>query len=570
MKERRELSGLFLLLFISIIIIGTFALTMSDTGKNREHYEELNEGWLVSINGESHPDVAMEQFVFPLADRGDEFVLETKMPERVIDNPILVFFSVHAVITAEIDGQEIYRYGQELYEAGKLIGYGYQCISLPEDYAGKTLRIRLNVCEDAAFSSFDVPKLYDANWYVKDYLKENRVPLIINLFLIVFGFCMVGVALGFMIGIRSFRWIKLLWMALFSIEIGLWSLCSYNLMFLFYDNPSRKSFTEFITLYLLPLSVFAYFHEEAAGAGGKVRKAAYYAILLLQTCFIITACILQFTGVCRFPQVLRLQHIIMGMMMVYLIGMFVSDIRHKRMKNTVLFVGIVTMILFAVVDLLRFNFEKYISMESGQQYVGVFSIGVMIFIAAMLIDFSQNIIHALYDGARSEALEKLAYTDELTGLSNRRACEEAMDELDAGESGSYAIGVFDLNNLKQVNDRFGHEEGDEFIKAFGVILSEAFSECGFVGRTGGDEFMVILHDVTREMIDNRLAQMQEKMLLKNREHKHWGLSTAYGVCESKEAPDQAARELYRIADERMYACKQEMKKGRAESVSSFV
>lgn len=111
-----------------------------------------------------------------------------------------------------------------------------------------------------------------------------------------------------------------------------------------------------------------------------------------------------------------------------------------------------------------------------------------------------------------------------------------------------------------MDDRFGHEEGDEFIKAFSTILSRAFSEYGFVGRTGGDEFMVILQGVTREMIDDCLAQMQEKMLLKNREHKHWGLSTAYGICESKEAPDKAARELYRIADERMYACKQEMKK----------
>lgn len=561
MKDRRELPGVLILIFVGVILLGVMALTALHTGKMQAHYEELDEGWLVTKNGELCSGTTMSTLVFPLADRGDTFELETTLPKHVVADPILVFFSVHSTLCVELDGEEIYRYGQELYEAGKLTGYGYQCISLPEAYEGRTLRIYLTVCEDAAFSSFDVPKIYDANWYVRDYLKENRIPLIINLFLIVFGICMLGVALVFIVSTRSLQWIKLLWVALFSIDIGLWSLCSYNLMFLFFDDLRRKVLLEFGMIYLLPIPVFAYFYEDVMREGGRVRKGIYWGILSLQILFSLTAYALQMTGLCRFPKLLRIQHLIMGMMVAELVWIFVSDIRRRKLKNAVLLTGVVVMVLSAVIDLLRFNVEKYISMASGRRYVGGFSIGVMIFIASMMIDFSRNVTRALYDAAKGEALKKLAYTDALTGLANRRSCEDAFDELDAeAEKKAYAVGVFDLNNLKQVNDRLGHEEGDAFIKAFGEILSEVFSEDGLVGRTGGDEFLVILNDVSAERIDALIGRMEELIARENKKHQSWNLSTAYGISGHEEEPKKSARQLYKLADERMYACKQEMKR----------
>lgn len=125
MKNRRELPGVLILLFVSVILLGVVALTAFHDGKMQSHYEELDEGWLVTKNGEVCPGTMMNTLVFPLADRGDTFELETILPDRSIANPILVFFSVHSTITVELDGEEIYHYGQEFYEAGKLTGYGY-------------------------------------------------------------------------------------------------------------------------------------------------------------------------------------------------------------------------------------------------------------------------------------------------------------------------------------------------------------------------------------------------------------------------------------------------------------
>ncbi len=563
MKTQKELSGILILLFIGVLFIGIVVFAASDKGIDESHYINLNEGWHVAVNGEICDQTAMDSLVFPLVGRGDEVVLETRLPQAALDNPILVFYSVHSTVLVELDGEEIFRYGQELYEEGRLVGYGYHCIDLPEAYEGKSLRVKLLVCEDAAFSSFDTPRLYDANWYIRDYLKENRIPLIINIFLIVFGICMIGVSAVFIIRLKSLQWLKLLWVALFSIGIGCWSLCSYNLTFLLYDNLQWKVLSEFGMLYLLPVSVFAYFYKEAVGTESRLRKNIYVFIMSVQILFTVSAYVLQMTNIWHFPKMLRIQHVIMGAMALYLICMFIADIRRKRLKSMVLFVGAIVMIVFAMADLLRFNIEKYISMASGQRYVGMFCIGVMVFIAAMLLDFSSNVTSALYDAAKGKALEELAYTDALTGLANRRSCEEAFDALDADETEKrYAIGVFDLNNLKKVNDRLGHEEGDAFIRSFGEILREVFSAYGLVGRTGGDEFLVILYNISSGKIGGLIDRMNEKIELKNQEHADWSLSAAYGISEYAAEEVKTARQLYKLADERMYECKKEMHRGR--------
>ncbi len=560
MKKGKESPSVMILLFVSVLLLGLVVLIARDTGIDSAHHSKLDEGWLVTVNGQRCAQTKMSALVFPLANRGDELTLETTLPQRVVSNPVFIFYSVHSTVLVELDGKEIYRYGQELYEQGKLVGYGYHYIDLPEDYEGKKLCVRLTVCEDAAFSSFDTPMLYDANWYIRDYLKENQITLMIDLFLIVFGICMTGVSFVFIFRLRGGRWMKLLWASLFSFGIGCWSLCSYNLTFLFFENLRWKVFMEFGMLYLLPISVFAYFYEEAMRTDKKGRKYGYWLILAAQLLFTLTAYLLQITGVCHFPKVLRIQHLIMAVMAVYLIVMFVSDIRHKRTESAVLFAGAVIMILFAAADLLRFNIEKYVSLASGKRYVGMFSIGVMIFITALLLDFGRSVTRALYDAAKGKALEELAYSDALTGLANRRSCEDFLDALDTdGADRQYAVGVFDLNNLKKVNDRLGHEEGDAFIRAFGEILREVFAPFGLVGRTGGDEFLVVLKNVSSEETDALIDRMNRLIQSKNEQHESWSLSAAYGICRCDEEPGRSARQLYRLADERMYECKREMK-----------
>ena len=98
---------------------------------------------------------------------------------------------------------------------------------------------------------------------------------------------------------------------------------------------------------------------------------------------------------------------------------------------------------------------------------------------------------ALRYAAMNRILQSKVYLDKATGLPNKNKCEEL---LSVPEPVTEATGifVFDLNNLRRINNSMGHEMGDEYIRRFAVLLRGAVPEEHFVGRDGGDD-MPFLH-----------------------------------------------------------------------------
>jgi diguanylate cyclase (GGDEF)-like protein len=95
----------------------------------------------------------------------------------------------------------------------------------------------------------------------------------------------------------------------------------------------------------------------------------------------------------------------------------------------------------------------------------------------------------------SHAWRNLALVDPLTGLYNRRFAERRLRaEVARSERRGYALTLvlFDLNNFKQINDRYGHAAGDLVIREFGTCLGKAVREADLAARLGGDEFMLLL------------------------------------------------------------------------------
>lgn len=102
---------------------------------------------------------------------------------------------------------------------------------------------------------------------------------------------------------------------------------------------------------------------------------------------------------------------------------------------------------------------------------------------------------------KSSLLEKLALTDALTGLPNRRAIENwATGQLSgaARHEFSYWVVLIDLDHFKQVNDTFGHDAGDEVLKKFSNILKANTRRSDLCGRLGGEEFLIVLTHAPRK------------------------------------------------------------------------
>lgn len=112
-------------------------------------------------------------------------------------------------------------------------------------------------------------------------------------------------------------------------------------------------------------------------------------------------------------------------------------------------------------------------------------------------------------------LRRLAYSDPLTGLANRRAFEMQLSDLRRHTGDNCALGVLaivDLDNLKPINDRFGHAAGDECLRQIAMRLETSLSDAAIIARIGGDEFGLLLCSAAgRPYLLHRLEQAQQAL-----------------------------------------------------------
>ena len=538
-----------IVLFLSIIFVYRF----SGVELDHSNYQELNDGWHVEINDKVYDNVSLGDFLFSSASKGDVIKMSCYLPQEAdIENPVLRLFSIHLDIEVRYNDNVCYEYGKELRKENKLLGNGYHFIHVPENYAGAKLEIIMHITENDAFSSIYIPQICNNDVVLRDFVIQNRIPLAVNLFLIVFGVLVMFVSLVFCVRYRKF--LKLIWVGGFSMGIGCWSLCNYDLIIMFTYNLRVKAFLEFGSLYIIPLFVLLYFWEDEFVTRYKSVNIIYRIVVLLQIAFDLAAFILQITNVLQFPVFLKIQHLIMLVVCVGVVLLTVHDIIKKQLCNKVLILGMTMMLVIGLYDIIHFSVLKYLVASEDYHYTSVLCIGTMVFVISQLIEFGMGIGRIFLQGARAEVLEQMAYVDELTGLANRRRCEEVWDSLDE-ESADYGIFSFDLNFLKKTNDAKGHAQGDLLIKMMAQVLLKVFDKVGEVGRIGGDEYVVFIRDVKSIELEEFIQRWKEELEQTNLQNPDLNLSAAYGFCSHEQYPDLDSRNIYRKADTLMYEMK---------------
>ncbi len=108
--------------------------------------------------------------------------------------------------------------------------------------------------------------------------------------------------------------------------------------------------------------------------------------------------------------------------------------------------------------------------------------------------------------ARDHAL-RAAHTDELTGVANRRFAIHRANEMMAPQGPGGTLCVIDIDNFKQVNDRFGHQTGDVLLRAFCALMAGAIRRSDCFGRVGGEEFVLVLPRTDLVDAERRVADL---------------------------------------------------------------
>lgn len=170
----------------------------------------------------------------------------------------------------------------------------------------------------------------------------------------------------------------------------------------------------------------------------------------------------------------------------------------------------------------------------------------------------------------TKALTERMFIDVSTGLYNRSKCQEMLRDTNTpANSKSRIMIIVDLNDLKVTNDKLGHQVGDELISSFATILRDATKIHDFdlfVGRYGGDEFMIYYRSA--EEMDAKLYLEEVNYLIEqfNEHEKKFQISYAAGYAIfTKDQDALTMQDLFNVADEAMYENKVKMKAARQAS-----
>ena len=158
-----------------------------------------------------------------------------------------------------------------------------------------------------------------------------------------------------------------------------------------------------------------------------------------------------------------------------------------------------------------------------------------------------------------EKLLKMSVTDELTGLYNRRgffALIEQQLKLSNRQKNVLYLLFADLDNLKVINDAYGHEAGDQVLIETAKILRDTFRDSDIIARIGGDEFIIVPVGTTEDETAIATARLRQNVVLYNVEKKRpYALSISVGIAKFDSNFPCSVDELLRQADKSMYAQK---------------
>ena len=165
-----------------------------------------------------------------------------------------------------------------------------------------------------------------------------------------------------------------------------------------------------------------------------------------------------------------------------------------------------------------------------------------------------SILHSLERNKMINRLYEDSIEDQLTKLYNRRGfLALAKDSIRLMESPNYHIVFIDMDKMKIINDKLGHDIGDNALKEAANILTSSFREADIISRYGGDEFVVFISDVDKSIIEKIKDRILDKVTAFNEQNKYdYNLGLTLGWSKYESNKNQSLQEVINDADQDMY------------------
>lgn len=353
---------------------------------------------------------------------------------------------------------------------------------------------------------------------------------------------------------------EMLYLGLFALIIGTFMLTDNRMLQLILRNGHIYHTIAELSMTLITIPLFLYLGKMYPEYSVKmVQGACLLSALDFAVCFG-----LNLSGILDYHESLRLTHttygILIGVVVYAMIKSFYQNRRQHLRRNLYHNIGILCLSLGTLLDVLLLWFGN------APETSFFTRIGVLLFLLMEAVQVTIRLLDNYQEGVRTQLLSRLAYHDGLTDLLNRTSYMEELKKLDESHNFHVLLALYDVNNLKYVNDTYGHQKGDEMIRRVADALREHLGPLGKCYRIGGDEFVFLstVPDPEKEFL--KLQKTFESSLgnLKLPDGTECSITVAMGYSVLSHNMSRSMDDVVQEADTKMYEAKRKMKAKRTQ------
>jgi len=432
----------------------------------------------------------------------------TSLPSGVWHDPVLYIYSVDLITEVYMeDGRQIYHYGSfDEYGQGRFEGWPWHMIELPDDFSGKSLYFRI-FSSAADIGLWGEVKLMERVELLKYIVNKSITDLLVT----ALSFLISLLALVFALVQENRRTFFLI--SFFTISSSFMLFAQTPVKQLLFNAPLFWDYVAATSYFVLPVAMAMLFDSWHKWKFSKIIKA----IWKFHLAFVIVSISSSLAGVVELSSMYYLFDILFTISLLLLFIVIFTQFKSVRTELKVVFFAFALFNLFLLIDMgVAHNILPWTRMP--------IAIGLLIFSITMvsislkhialvqlqLKELNETLEKKVED--RTEELKRIASTDPLTMLMNRRAFYIEAEHI-FSKSKRYqrdtALLMLDIDFFKQFNDRYGHAVGDAILVALSRCMEQVCRETDLPARFGGEEFVVLLEEADKEkamLIAERLRQ----------------------------------------------------------------
>lgn len=488
-----------------------------------------------------------------------------RLPDELEEGVSLCFRSKNINYQVYVDGE--LRYEPRLRESSiynKSSGTRWNYVPLYRDDAGKTVEVRFYTVYENSRACMDHLYLGSAAGEIVSTFTGKAVAFSTCLLMLFAGLLLIVADIPANLQMRKNH--ELLYLGLFAISIAIWCLSETNLLQFYTDDSRILQILSCYSLIMIPIPMVLYLEA----AFGFKNKIVVPGICGMSAAEFVVCTVLHFTRVMDYHETLTFSHIMLAvsaLILLYSIAKNAYQSGKSKLRNiykALRTIGLMGICFATGIDIIRFYLGN-----NGDTAMFV-RIGLLIFILCYGSSSLEKMINAVKLGVQSEFVSQLAYRDGLTGIGNRTAFQERLMELEKEKQQlpGIAIVMFDVNDLKLVNDNQGHQKGDELLVRSAEIIKTAVESVeGTCYRIGGDEFVGVLcgEDVAgrcEKTVVCFTKAMEDYNAVKGQPFRI-SIASGYAVYDKLQEKEMLM-DVYQQADVRMYENKKIIKEKNKE------